>query len=256
MSTKINLQSANHITTITIDNPSKMNALDDQSLNTLGIHLENINAAPDVRVLVLTGEGQKAFCAGYSIEKIDVSGEGQDIIERIYKKLREMRIPVIAMLNGAAIGAGLDLILNCDIVIAASDIKLGITPAKLGIVYHQDGLKRLAQKVGVSCAKELLFTGNLISAQRALEIGLANMVVDRNALTETVMTMAVSISENAPLSIYGTKEILNAVNGLNTFSDEQHRQFLELRKGAFGSKDFQEGKQAFQEKRKPVFQGL
>ncbi|MBF7084521.1 enoyl-CoA hydratase/isomerase family protein [Desulfallas sp. Bu1-1] len=256
MEEKVKVSVSGSIATITINNPSKRNALDFDILKQLRKIFDKLEADPGLRVVVMRGEGEKAFCAGFSIDRIDTDGAAQNFLEETFSHIRKSRLPVIAMHNGIVVGAGLDLSLNCDIRVAADDVRYGITPAKIGVVYHREGIKRLAEAVGVTVAKELLYTGKLISAKRALEIGLVNLVVARDELESTVEGMAAEICENAPLSVSGTKKILNAILDFDPFTEEQSNYFERLSLEAFRSRDHAEGQKAFLEKRKPVFQGI
>jgi len=217
---------------------------------------EKLEADPGMRVVIIRGEGDKAFCAGFSIDRIDTDGKAQNFLEETFGCIRASRLPVIAMQNGIVVGAGLDLSLNCDIRVAADDVKFGITPAKIGVVYHREGIKRLAESVGVAVAKELLYTGGLINSKRALQIGLVNLVVDRGELESTVGGIAGDIAGNAPLSVSGTKKILNSLLDFSPFTEEESGNFATLSLEAFRSMDHAEGQKAFLEKRRPVFQGI
>ena len=256
MSDKVLVQVEGSRATLIINNPAKRNALDVDILKQLSSAIGALDANPGIKVVILRGEGDKAFCAGYTIDKIDTGGEGSNILQDAFGKLRKTRLPIIGMINGIVVGAGLDLCLNCDIRIAAEDVKFGITAAKLGVLYPYDGIIRLAKTIGIPATKELLYTGRLITTGRAQELGLVNMVVSRNELEQTVSLMAEEIGNNAPLSISGTKKVLNSFLDFETFTPEEKNEFLALHLQAFQSRDFAEGQKAFLEKRKPVFQGI
>ncbi len=255
MQDKVILKKDGNIATIIINNPAKRNSLDIDILKQLTLYINDLDSDLSMRALILRGEGEKAFCAGYSIDKIDSSGEASKYLEDAFKMMRGSRLPIIAMCNGIVVGAGLDLCLNCDLRIAADDVRFGITPAKLGVIYHFNGITRLAKTVGIPSAKDLLYTGDLISAKAALEIGLINNVVNRDDLEKSVLKKAGIISDNAPLSIAGTKKILNSLLDSKSYTGEQEKDFYALRAKALQSEDLAEGQKAFMEKRKPVFQG-
>jgi len=160
------------------------------------------------------------------------------------------------MLNGFTVGAGLDLTTNCDFRIACDNAKLGITPSKLGVVYHPSGLQRFVNLVGPAATKHLFYSGRLISALRAKEIGLVDEVVPFDQLEETVMSLAGEIASNAPLSVKGHKYIVNClVKAKARLTPNEEEEIREITFQAFNSEDLAEGRKAFLEKRKPVFKG-
>jgi enoyl-CoA hydratase/carnithine racemase len=162
--------------------------------------------------------------------------------------------PVIGQLNGHAIGGGLELALACDIRIAAGGIKLGMPPAKLGLIYSHTGLRRFIDVCGPANTAELFYVGRNVDADRAERMGLVNEVVDAALLDEHVLDLAAEIAANAPLSLAGNKRVIRTLLA-QPLPDEVERELIELRESCFRSEDFREGVRAFAEKRKPRWQG-
>jgi enoyl-CoA hydratase/carnithine racemase len=210
----------------------------------------------DARCLIITGDG-KMFSAGYDIGNLDE----QNFAERSEKlvahpfhdaleALEAYKYPVVAALNGHAIGGGLELALTADIRIAAHDIKLGMPPAKLGLIYSHTGLKKFIDVIGVAHTNELFFTGRNIDAERAAAIGLVNHVVDD--VDDTAVTLAAEIAANAPISLKGNKRMIRTLREVpQKLPEDLERELIELRESCFYTEDFREGVRAFGEKRAP-----
>ena len=171
------------------------------------------------------------------------------------KAVKSYPLPVIAMINGHAFGAGLELAVNCDIRVCVADAKLAIPPAKLGVTYHYGGIKQFLNLVGSGFTRELFLAGNSVNAERALEKGLVNYVVRRDELEEFTYALAEEISENAPLSMISMKKMINIWEEKNPLSRENEKLIKSLLAKVRESSDAREGKKAFLEKRKPVFKG-
>jgi enoyl-CoA hydratase/carnithine racemase len=161
---------------------------------------------------------------------------------------------VIGQINGHAIGGGLELALACDFRIAARGVKLGMPPAKLGLIYSHTGLRRFIDACGVANTAELFYVGRNVDAERAERMGLVNEVVDPAELDERVLDLATEIAGNAPLSLAGNKQVIRALRS-QPLPEEVERELIELRESCFRSEDFREGVRAFAEKRKPRWQG-
>ena len=246
--------------TITFNQPEKRNAMSVEMWDGLVAILDLWENDDSVRVVVLTGAGDKAFVSGADISQFAKSRSNADA-QREYDKLTSagraklgaFPKPVIARIQGFCLGGGLGLAMQADIRIAADDSAFGIPAAKLGIAYGFDMVRRLSSLVGQANARVLLFTGERIDAAEALRIGLVNQVVPVDALHETVGKMARIIAGNAPLSVRGMKLITNA-----TMLDPAARD-MDAVNGAvatcFDSADYTEGRTAFMEKRKPKFTG-
>jgi enoyl-CoA hydratase/carnithine racemase len=241
---------------LTISNPDKRNALDRTLCESLRFALERL----DARCVVLTGEG-RAFCAGYDIAELQ--GEGYDDGEDSHHPfpaalaaIESYPYPVVAALNGATIGGGLELAIACDLRIAADTVQLGMPPAKLGVVYSTPGLNRFLTTIGGARTRELFLTGRRIDAATAERWGLVNEVVEAEALTQAAFALAREIAANAPLSLRGNKAGIRELVAARGALDPIVADVLEAeRRAAFASEDLREGLRAFGEKRPPEWRG-
>jgi len=263
-------EKAGHIGIITFNRPEQHNALSPQLLAALCEVLSDWASSGDIRVVIFTGAGDKAFSAGYDISAIETVGPdhasptsnnddeknapAKTPFERGLAAVKEFPYPTIAMINGHCFGGALHLALNCDLRIAADHIAMGMTPAKLGVVYGPEGLLQFIQVLGTAKARELFFTGGTYRGQEIIDMGLAPRLVPAAELKETVFSMAEDIARNAPLALKGIKRIMNMVEE-PVFSSTLKSEANELVTESFQSADLMEGKAAFLEKRKPVFTG-
>jgi enoyl-CoA hydratase/carnithine racemase len=245
---------AEHVVRIRISNPAKRGALDHEILDTLAETVRGLEA----RCLVITGD-EKMFSAGYDIGNLDEQNfaeRSEALVAHPFHAALEVieayEYPVIASLNGHTIGGGLELALTADIRVAARGIKLGMPPAKLGLIYSHTGLKKFLDIVGVAHTNEIFFTGRNIEADRALEIGLVNHVVEPDELDGVVGALAAEIGANAPISLKGNKRIIRALREVpQQLPEDLERELVELRESCFYTEDFREGVRAFGEKRPP-----
>jgi enoyl-CoA hydratase/carnithine racemase len=243
---------------LTIANPERRGALDHELLDALAGYTRTLEA----RCLVIRGSGS-VFSAGYDIGNLEESSF-EESAERLVahpfhdaiEALEAYRFPVIGQLNGHAIGGGLELALTCDIRLAARGIKLGMPPAKLGLIYSHTGLKKFIEVCGVANTNELFFVGRNVDTDRGERMGLVNEVVESEELDGRVLEIAGEIASNAPLSLSGNKRIIRTLRDLGSkLPDEVERELVELRESCFASEDFREGVRAFGEKRAPRWQG-
>jgi enoyl-CoA hydratase/carnithine racemase len=257
MTDKLRLdEPAEGVVRLTISNPERRGALDHELLDALADHARTL----DARCLVVSGSGP-VFSAGYDIGNLEEGGF-QETAEQLVahpfhdaiEALEAYRYPVIGQINGHAIGGGLELALTCDIRIAARGVKLGMPPAKLGLIYSHTGLLKFMQACGPANTAELFYVGRNVEAERAERMGLVNEVVDADELDDRVLELAAEIAANAPLSLAGNKRILRALRA-HTLSPELERELIDLRESCFRSEDFREGVRAFAEKRRPVWRG-
>lgn len=251
------------VCTVILNRPEKRNALTPLMLFQLAGLLKSIQEDGETRCLVLRGAGDKAFSAGYDISDIPsnvtpeiiAASKDKNPLQTGLQSIIDFPYPVIAMLNGHAFGAGCDLAMTCDLRIAAENAQMGLPPAKLGIIYQVDGIQRMINIVGLARAKEIFFTGRSYPAPKANEMGLVHYVLPQEQLASFTYEMAREISENAPLSLKGMKVIFNKIFLSQKLDPRDDQEIDALRAQAFNSEDIQEGRQAFKEKRKPVFKG-
>lgn len=252
---------SDHILTITLNRPDRLNAISGPMLSALSSTLQEANTDADIRVVVLTGAG-RGFCAGLDL-KDQAAGGGVAAGSRGYRifdlhnsppiVINRMDKPIICALNGAAAGYGMDLALGCDIRIASEQAKMGAVFAKRGVVPESGGTWYLPRLLGWAKAAEVAFLGDVLDAQRSLELGLVNRVVKHEDLMTETMKMATQIANNAPLAVQSTKRLMRLGQD-ETFEaavDHIYLQFLPL----FQSEDFKEGLSAFSERREAKFQG-
>ena len=241
---------------LTISNPDRRGALDHELLDALAEHSRTL----DARCLVIRGSGQ-VFSAGYDIGNLEDAGF-EETAERLVahpfhdaiEALEAYRYPVIGQINGHAIGGGLELALTCDIRIATRGIRLGMPPAKLGLIYSHTGLLKFMQACGPANTAELFYVGRNVEVERAERMGLVNEVVEPDELDDRTLELAAEIASGAPLSLAGNKRILRALRA-HTLPPELERELIDLRESCFRSEDFREGVRAFAEKRRPVWRG-
>jgi enoyl-CoA hydratase len=246
----------NRILYLTINRESKLNALNKATLNEL--HLAISDAGSDARIggVIITGSGQKAFVAGADISEFSsfsieegrrLAAEGH---EKVFDLIQNCPKPVIAAINGFALGGGLELALACHIRIASDHAKLGLPEVSLGLIPGYGGTQRLAQLVGRGKALEMILTADMISGSDAFDFGLVNHVVPQEQLLSRAEEILSRILSRSPMAVSSAIRAVNAgfTPGVNGF-EEEIREFGQC----FGTADFKEGVSAFLEKRKPIF---
>jgi enoyl-CoA hydratase len=250
------LDKENDILVITVNRPDKLNAINEQVMTEIGLAVQELNADASVKAAIITGAGTKAFVAGADISAFSGIGEegrllsnkGQDVFFSIERSAK----PIIAAINGFALGAGCELAMSCHIRIASNNAKFGQPEVNLGLVPGYGGTQRLAQLIGKGRAMELLLTANMIDAQTALQYGLVNHVTTAEDLLKKAKEILAIINTKAPLAIAGCIKAANAVFDETTDGYElESKIFGEC----FATDDLKEGKAAFLEKRKANFKG-
>jgi enoyl-CoA hydratase/carnithine racemase len=249
---------AENVVRIRISNPDKRGALDHEILDGLAEHMATL----DARCVIITGDGP-VFSAGYdlgNLEGDEFSTNAERLVAHPFtaaiEAIERYRFPVVAAINGHAIGGGLELAVSCDIRIAARDVKLGMPPAKLGLIYSHTGLRKFIEVCGVANTNELFYLGRNVDSDRAHQMGLVNQVVERGGLDEKAVAIAREIGANAPLSLSGNKTVIRTLREHpGKLPDQLESQLVELRESCFRTEDFREGVRAFGEKRAPEWQG-
>jgi enoyl-CoA hydratase/carnithine racemase len=250
---------APHVARLTIHNPDKRNALDHAILGAIAQAARELD---DARCLLLTAEGP-VFSAGYDIGGLprdEFADRAESLVAHPFhdaiEALDRFAYPAVAALNGHAIGGGLELALTCDLRLAAESAKLGMPPAKLGLVYSHTGLRRFIDVIGVARTRDLFFTGRNVAAAVALEWGMVNEVVPGPELAERAVAYAAAVAANAPLSLTGNKRVIRELLEAGARLDRDvEEELVALREACFRSEDFYEGVRAFAEKRPPEWQG-
>ncbi len=257
METAVLYEVSNHIATITLNRPQSLNAMNDALIEGLHAALDRVVADAEVRCAVLTGKG-KAFCAGgdlsFLASIVDIAAQKNFIarVGAVAKRITAMEKPFIAMVNGVAAGAGVNLMLACDLVYACDKARFAQSFAKVGLIPDCGGLYFLPKCIGVHKARELMFTADLIDAAGAEKLGMLNHVCSAETLPEQVYAMAARLADGAPLSLALIKKYLNnpSLTLDEVLAIEETTQPLLM-----GSRDCREGISAFKEKRRPVFTG-
>jgi enoyl-CoA hydratase len=248
----------NNIGQITINRPSKLNALNVATIQELHNAFKNLESKEEVCVIIITGEGEKAFVAGadisefahFSVEEgAQLAAQGQELL---FDFVENLKTPVIAAVNGFALGGGLELAMACHFRIASENAKMGLPEVSLGVIPGYGGTQRLPQLIGKGRAMEMIMTAGMIDAETAKNYGLVNHVVPQTELLEFTKSIASKIMRNSPMAIGKAIKAVNAnfKDGVNGYETE-----IKNFGKCFGTEDFKEGTTAFLEKRKAVFSG-
>ncbi len=252
---------AEAVARVAIRNPRKRNALDHEILDGLARLMKELDDGIATRCVILTGSGGM-FSAGYDIADIPdevFAEEAERLVAHPFSRAIEavdaFPFPTLAAINGHALGGGLELALSCDLRIAARGVKLGMPPAKLGLIYSHTGLQKFIDAVGPARTRELFFTGRNVDADRAEQIGLVHEVAEPEEIDGAALALATEIAANAPVSLSGNKEIIERLVRFPRLSEKDEQNVINLRLSSFRTHDFREGVRAFGEKRKPHWEG-
>ena len=244
--------------TITINRPEVLNALNEETILEILSRLEDAKGDETVRVIVISGAGDRAFSAGADVKMImNMDSSKAKNVSRLGHRwcdeIEELGKPVVAAINGYALGGGLELAMACDVRIASEKARLGQTEINLGLIPGWGGTQRLPRLVGKGVAKEMIFTGKHIDAKTAERLGLVNVVVPPDQLRSTVEELAKKIADKPPVSIRLAKELINS--SLETSLEVGETREAKAFGVAASTEDFREGVDAFLKKRKPKFEG-
>jgi enoyl-CoA hydratase/carnithine racemase len=239
-----------------LNRPEARNAMNAEMIRGIGAAIVDAETDPDIRVVVLTGAGDRSFCAGMDLRGFaegEEIGVGNDDATRGFFKLIEGRVttPLVGAANGTAVAGGFELLLGCDIIVASSEARFGLPEVKRGL-FPAGGGTFLGAKVALNVALEMALTGEPINAERAYNLGLVNAVVPPEAVLDAAVAIADRIAANGPVAVAATKELVRL--GVTDEAAARER-LLELQPVVFGSEDALEGARAFVEKRPPVWQG-
>lgn len=254
----IDLSIDRNVATITINRPRFLNALNTEVLMELSEAVDLVDKDSSVRAAIVTGSGEKAFVAGADISEMQTmdvaeSCEFSTLGNKTFSKLENLRIPVIAAVNGYALGGGCELAMACDIRIASYKAEFGQPEVGLGLIAGFGGTQRLARLVGSGIAKEILYAGEMINANRAYEIGLVNRVVDSSEVVKEARKLAQTIAAKSPYAVSLSKKAVN--DGIHLELEQAIALETKLFSTLFSSYDQKEGISAFLEKRQPIFKG-
>jgi len=252
------IETADNVAVLIINRPNQLNALNAETISELGKAFKALESNLDVKVIIVTGSGEKAFVAGADIKEFCAFSveEGKQLAanghQSLFGVVQNLTTPVIAAVNGFALGGGLELAMSCHFRLASDNAKLGLPEVTLGVIPGYGGTQRLAQLVGKGRAMEMIMTAQMISAEEALSYGLINHVVPQEELLEASKKIALKIVKNSSVAIKSAIRAVNAgyIDGVNGFDVE-----IEEFGKCFGTEDFKEGTTAFMEKRKADFPG-
>ncbi|MCB1514803.1 MAG: methylmalonyl-CoA decarboxylase [Hyphomicrobiaceae bacterium] len=256
---RIQVRCDEHIGTISLDHPEKRNALSEDMVGEIIAALRDLAAEGCRAVVLRAAPGAKVFSAGHDVAELP---EGRrdplgwdDPLRHLVRAIEQHGAPVIAMVEGGVWGGACEVVLACDLIIAADNATFALTPAKLGVPYNVSGMLTFLNTAPLHIVKELTFTAQPIDAVRAERIGIVNRVVPTAELEATTLALAQTIAANAPLAISVMKEQLRILAGAHPMSPQGFERVQGLRRLVYDSADYREGIRAFKEKRRPMFEG-
>lgn len=249
----------NNIGIITLNNPRKRNCLSGALIDEVCDALAHMQKE-EVRVVILRASaGSQVFSSGHDIGELPTNGRDPltytDPLRHLVRTIEHFRAPVIAMVEGSVWGGACELVMSCDLIIAADDSTFAITATRLGVPYNMSGTQNFMNTGGMLLCKEMLFTAQPLSARRLVDRGIVNRAVPRDQLEAETMTIAKQIAQNSPLAMGLLKEELRLLSASHNLSPETYERVQAMRREVYDSEDYQEGIRSFHEKRPPQFQG-
>ncbi|MBF6559902.1 MAG: enoyl-CoA hydratase/isomerase family protein [Candidatus Binataceae bacterium] len=238
--------------TFTLNRPEKRNSLNEPMLVALDNAIASVEQDKSIRAIILRGNG-RAFCSGIDLAEAErlEGGHNPVSLERIFKRLEHLPVPVIAAMQGAALAGGCELGLHCDLRVAADDLRMGMTVARVGLIVPYNFIRKLIEIIGTANTAQIIFTAEPVDAARAIQMGMVHEVVPAAKLDEAAVAWAEKVAANAPLSLRTMKMSLR--RSVDSSNDAWHDDIVELGRQVRSSKDAKEGIRAFLEKRKPVW---
>lgn len=249
----------NTVGTLTLNHPRKLNALSHALVHEFIAGFEAMRSA-EVRVLVIRAQpGAKVWSAGHDVNELPLDGRDplgfDDPLRQLVRTIENFSCPVIAMVEGGVWGGACEVVLSCDMVVAAREATFALTPARLGVPYNVSGMMTFMNAANIRIIKEMAFTAQPVAAERAERLGMVNHLVDGAELADFTYRMAGVIADNSPLSIRVMKEQLRVLAGAHPVSPRGFERIQGLRRSVYDSHDYREGINAFKEKRPPKFSG-
>ena len=246
----IKVERRQNYATITLNRPEKRNALNEALMRAFDEAVASLEHDKEIRALILRGAGG-SFCSGLDLAEADrlEGGRGPVNIEHVFHRLEQMPVPTIAAIQGAALAGGCEIALHCDLRVAAEDLRMGMTVARVGLLVPYDFIRKLIEIIGAANTAQILYTAEPVDAQRALSMGMVHEVVPNAKLDDTAVRWAERVSANAPLSLRVMKQSMR--RALGNSNNAWHDDLLEMARVVRSSKDAKEGIRAFLEKRKP-----
>ncbi len=251
MTDNVQLDRDGHVARIVLNNPDKHNALGEEELSTLQNHLAEVEADTELRVLVVTGRGDKTFCAGAALHQLGSGRISGDFFQQTTDQLAALRVPTICALNGSVFGGGVELALSCDFRVGVLGARMRVPAAQIGLCYPISGINRFVERLGVNRAKRLLVAAEEFDTDGMLAIGFLDHVVPGEELAVHTMAMAKNIAGLAPLAVQAMKAILQQAAAGEIDLDEARA----LSRRCLESDDLQEGFAAQRDRRPPNFSG-
>lgn len=245
--------------TVILDHPEHRNALSEALISEVFEALKDLRERKARVVVLRAHEGAKVWSAGHDVRELPMPGRDplgyDDPLVRVLREIQHLPVPVIAMIDGSVWGGACDVALTCDILVGSEKAQFTMTPAKIGVPYNPSGLLRFMNILGVNVAKEMFFTAQSLSAERAHAVGILNHLVPSGELEAFTYELAERITRNSPLSIAATKESFRLLSNASPLPPNMFERIQGLRRTVYDSRDYKEGIQAFLERRPPVFKG-